>query len=636
MRSKSSFRFVAPVAVLWAFCVVASCGDSFSVAFDPRHTQGGQGGAAGDTSEPSPGGGGKRGGSGGDGGSVNAPALTLVDTELPVGAFNAAYEHLFEVENAEGDVTFALVSGELPRGLSLSEEGTLSGVPTEAGEFEFTLGASDEREGELEVRLTVEIRRKRWLGYVTSGEVDSGLFVVDVAQAELTSTRVSVASAYVTSAPSFSPRGDMLAFTGLEEGDSLSRLYLVDVSGARPEVGTPASEESMVSAFSWSPDGRYIAYDATSPTDVVVFLLDLTTPEPTPRRIGSGSGSRWLGNTLVFNAYDPVNGVSHLRYVSVDDGAVSVIRQIEEENSWVLVEDPKNLRAVIGRFGSGSRCSESDSSSLVDFERGTRTVGSSGPSRYSPDLRYVTTFSGSMFRLLPVENFASAPALATGRSSGCDGIWSPDSKWFVFENGDGQLEVLSSEGSANQVLAPKAFDWPSSVLISPAGNPFVGFSPNGRWFRLLGSSGAELSRVTSAGFGVPRRMGSSSRQSASSWISPNSNLYLTWEKGEDGTTALQLFDISGEEPDSGRELVSLPPGTGLGLEHGSEVDVIFPFPPRFSADSSTLAYRMQENSADPKDVYIVDLLDDEASARNVSRLKCGNASCSVTHFAFQP
>ena len=47
-------------------------------------------------------------------------------------------------DNTEGAVSFEITEGALPDGLSLSDDGAISGTPTKNGSFTFTLQVSDE------------------------------------------------------------------------------------------------------------------------------------------------------------------------------------------------------------------------------------------------------------------------------------------------------------------------------------------------------------------------------------------------------------------------------------------------------------------------------------------------------------
>ena len=72
-----------------------------------------------------------------------ACTLTFNQTTLPGGSVNAFYSQTLTVSGANGSVTYTVTSGALPAGLTLSSSGTISGTPTTAGPFTFTVLATD-------------------------------------------------------------------------------------------------------------------------------------------------------------------------------------------------------------------------------------------------------------------------------------------------------------------------------------------------------------------------------------------------------------------------------------------------------------------------------------------------------------
>ncbi|NTX07505.1 putative Ig domain-containing protein [Myxococcus sp. CA040A] len=72
-------------------------------------------------------------------------ALPTITTQaLPDATLSTAYQHALTATGGRGTLTWTLVSGTLPPGLSLSPQGTLSGTPSSAGTSSFTVRVSDE------------------------------------------------------------------------------------------------------------------------------------------------------------------------------------------------------------------------------------------------------------------------------------------------------------------------------------------------------------------------------------------------------------------------------------------------------------------------------------------------------------
>ena len=69
--------------------------------------------------------------------------LTITTTSLPNGTVNVAYSATLSASGGRPPYTWTLVSGELPPGLSLSSDGTVSGTPTTVGSYTFTMQVQD-------------------------------------------------------------------------------------------------------------------------------------------------------------------------------------------------------------------------------------------------------------------------------------------------------------------------------------------------------------------------------------------------------------------------------------------------------------------------------------------------------------
>jgi len=72
-------------------------------------------------------------------------AVTVNPATLPNGALSTAYSQTLSATSANGGVapyTFSVTAGALPAGLTLSSAGVLSGTPTAAGSFNFTVQAT--------------------------------------------------------------------------------------------------------------------------------------------------------------------------------------------------------------------------------------------------------------------------------------------------------------------------------------------------------------------------------------------------------------------------------------------------------------------------------------------------------------
>ncbi|UAY74695.1 putative Ig domain-containing protein [Pseudoxanthomonas sp. X-1] len=75
--------------------------------------------------------------------AIVTPTLTVVPPTLPPGTAGSAYSQTLSASGGTAPYSYALSSGALPAGLTLSSAGTLAGTPTVAGSFTFVVGVTD-------------------------------------------------------------------------------------------------------------------------------------------------------------------------------------------------------------------------------------------------------------------------------------------------------------------------------------------------------------------------------------------------------------------------------------------------------------------------------------------------------------
>jgi len=74
---------------------------------------------------------------------INPIGLTVAGTFLPAGQINQAYSYTLAASGGAQPYTWSLAAGTLPPGLTLNAAGLISGTPTVAGEFGFTVTVQD-------------------------------------------------------------------------------------------------------------------------------------------------------------------------------------------------------------------------------------------------------------------------------------------------------------------------------------------------------------------------------------------------------------------------------------------------------------------------------------------------------------
>jgi uncharacterized protein YhjY with autotransporter beta-barrel domain len=78
---------------------------------------------------------------------ISAPTITLSPSTLPGATQNSSYSQTISASGGTSAYTYAVTSGSLPAGLTLSSAGALSGTPTVYGNYSFTVTATDSSTG---------------------------------------------------------------------------------------------------------------------------------------------------------------------------------------------------------------------------------------------------------------------------------------------------------------------------------------------------------------------------------------------------------------------------------------------------------------------------------------------------------
>src|SRR5437763_8885930 len=88
---------------------------------------------------------------------VSVPPLQVTSSQLPGGTVGSAYSATLSASGGTSPYSWSLSSGTLPTGLILSSSGTLSGTPTVAGAFPFTVTVKDAVSGSASASLSINV-----------------------------------------------------------------------------------------------------------------------------------------------------------------------------------------------------------------------------------------------------------------------------------------------------------------------------------------------------------------------------------------------------------------------------------------------------------------------------------------------
>jgi len=144
-------------------------------------------------------------------------ALVFTTTSIPNGQYGQAYTpQSLGVTGGTAPYTFSITAGNLPAGMALSTDGTISGTPTATGSFPFTVTAADATPSPNQVTGTQD-------------------YTLIVNQASLTITANSTSKLYGAALPAFS-----VTYSGFVNGDNAASLTTA------PNVTTTATAASPV------------------------------------------------------------------------------------------------------------------------------------------------------------------------------------------------------------------------------------------------------------------------------------------------------------------------------------------------------------------------------------------------------
>jgi len=268
--------------------------------------------------------------------STSIPPLELTTSQLPGGTVGSSYSTTLSASGGTPPYSWSVSSGTLPTGLSLSSSGTLSGTPTVAGAFPFTVAVKDTASASASASLSINVASVSPL-QITSSQLPGG-------------TVSSAYSATLSASGGTSPYSWSVSSGTLPTGLSLSS------SGALS--GTP----TVAGSFPFTVAVK----DAASASASASLSINVVTAAPPTVSISNpASGATLSGTTTVSGVASdglPITSVQ----LSVDGGAFSnasgTINWSFSLNTNSLSNGPHTLSAKVN-----DSAGKSATSSLVNF-----------------------------------------------------------------------------------------------------------------------------------------------------------------------------------------------------------------------------------------------------------------------------
>lgn len=219
---------------------------------------------------------------------VVGPPLSIATLSIPEGVYLRSYSTTLTASGGSNTgFVWSVTQGTLPPGLTLAANGTpsttLTGTISALGTFTFELEVRDSNNQvarrEYTIRVGGERRYVAWVGdSVTDNQTQ--IYVVDVlaspfgAPVQLNPTFAAGNVPTSINYTKFSPDNSKIAFRGDFTTDGIQDLYLVDLTGPSPlaavKISGPLGANQAVGSFDWSPDSRWITFQADQ--DIVDVL----------------------------------------------------------------------------------------------------------------------------------------------------------------------------------------------------------------------------------------------------------------------------------------------------------------------------------------------------------------------------
>ncbi len=437
------------------------------------------------------------------------PTMTLMPSAVTDGIVGANYPAIsFTVPGITSPLVWDIILGSLPPGLTLSSQGLLSGIPTEAGAYTFVVSATtgDLCTGGTEYHVTISpapgilgVGNAIYFDANGNGVLDSGEGVDGVVvQLFRANDNPQTATPLATTT---TVQGKYL-FTGLQGGD-----YIVYVPASEFAVGRPLYNLTPVAL----PSGFVEPFvDDNAPWSSNA----LATADPAATGVSSAPFTLQEGQAPISGPHEFENGFDS----ASDDAQDSNVDLTIDLGFGRKPENSVNVTGKVffdingnGRFDDGEGINSvtvqlfaAGADPQHDAPLGSTITGFDG------DYSFIGLAEGSYFVYLPVSNFGDTGMIGPahyGPASSIPGVGAPDSLYDqgidapdIVNTGISSVSAnLAAGGAASSTTIALGFYNPLSPMFAIGNLVFIDWNHSGHYEQ---GQGEEVAGVTVQLFNV--------------------------------------------------------------------------------------------------------------------------------------
>lgn len=429
---------------------------------------------------------------------------------LDKGRVGHAYAGQIASRGATGPVSFAVERGSLPPGLALASDGSIAGSPAAAGNFSFSVAASDAAGNTAHQRFVVPVAPDLTVVAAAVSTTLGG--VQSLVARDVTTATPGPIMPLVASLPQpgndFSFSLDPNRFSFMTTDLRTASLYVVDLNKPSPvvQIANGAVRADHSGALRWAPDGARFAYatelragsfefahfialtdDPATPTGVVAGGLPCRyegfwSPDATLYATAAVDGSAFYVSdgsttrTLPIDAgkrFAQVIGWSpdsSLLLVTAADAATlnfqifALDLSVDQPALFPMTPPDVSINSNLIDFspdgGGLAALSTSNDAFVIDLRSPqvgpmVRVSGVARVPGWSPDSRRLALFAPGDFSTLSVvdrERIGPPAVVASGLGFVQEAIWSPDSQTILASTASGVLAIPATGGPADTLV----------------------------------------------------------------------------------------------------------------------------------------------------------------------------------------